>query len=567
MPTEFKPKRRADRDAVTYAEFSGLRNDIAPERFDATDLAVANNVTLDKSRRIARRAGATRRVNMPAHSLWAAGDQALYVSADALYRLSAALVPTLLRNGMSGAPVSYARAGDSVYFNDGVVSGVIEAGAARSWGMAVPQVAANVAVGDLTPGTYGFTATYLRADGQESGAPGAAFGTLAAGQSFTITVPASIDPDVVGKRIYLTTPDEEALYCAATLDNTGAAYTPSAADIAAMNEPLITQFMGPAPAGQLVAYYKGRMFVAVGDVLYPSEPFAYELFDLRNYIQLDGPITLLAPMEDQSGEGSGFFIGTTKSCGVLAGSDPAEFKYTPKTEYGAVQGALAFVDGSLFLEGELGARSLPLWLTTEGICAGMPSLEVSNLTRSRYGFATGAAGAAYFDPDASMFVAVTGAAGGTAIALQTENQTLTSFSNYGYNSFARVGGKNLAASAAGLFELVGEDDNGLPIPGTVTLGTTDFGSTFVKTVDRLYVGYRSKADITLRVTTDDEHDNSYTLPVSDQTELATQRVKVGKGLAGRYWQFTLQNLDGADFAFDTIDVKTAKLARRINGRA
>lgn len=562
IPTEFKPKRRTDRDTIAYAEFTGLRNDVTPERFDATDLATANNVDIDKARRIRRRAGATLRSNLAAHSLWAAGDIALFMSGTTLHSLDAALTPQPLRTGLSGAPVSYARVGDAVFYSDGAQCGVVDGSAVRSWGLDAPALMTPVLVaGDLTPGTYGFMATYLRSDGQESGASEPQYIAVGANQSAYLNALASLDPDVTHKRIYMTTPDGEVFFHAATMPNTDTPFTPTTADVAATNEPLETDNLGPPPAGQLVAYYKGRMYVAAGSVLYPSEPFAYELFDLRNYIQLDAPITMLAPMEDKAG--SGFFIGTTNSTGTLGGDSPDEFKYAPKAEYGAVKGALAYIDASLYLDGSMGARELPMWLSTQGVCVGLPSLEVNNLTRIRYTFPVSDQGAAMFDPATRRFVAVSETQ--PAIVVQTENMTLTTYTNYGFNSFARVGGKNVGARDDGLFELVGEDDNGRPISGTVALGVTDFGSTFLKTVDRLFVGYRARAEMVLGVKTEETHNNLYPLPASPA--LATQRAKVGRGLSARYWQFTLQNLDGTDFAIDTVDVKSAKLERRINGRA
>lgn len=564
MPTDFKPKRRTDRDTVAYAEFSGLRNDIETERFDASDLAIANNVDLNKARRISRRAGATRALAGAAHSLWSVGDLALCVLGSSLYKLNSSLVAVLLRTGITGA-MSFARVNDNVYCTDGAVAGVVASSAWRTWGMDTPLATGIETVGDLVPGIYGVTATYVRSDGQESGARAMNFIVMPGSRSFAITVPASLDPTVTSKRIYMTTPDEEVAFCVAELANAAGAFTPTAAQIAAMNDPLETQFMGPAPVGQLVAYYKGRVFVAVGDLLFPSQPWAYELFDLRDYIQLDGDITMLAPMEDRSGDASGFFIGTTKSCGVLAGATPEDFKYTPKTDYGAIKGAVAFVDGALYLDGSVGARPLPMWLSVQGICVGLPNLEISNLTRSRYNFAADGVGAALFNPDTSMFLAVSGS--NATVVMQIENQTLTTYTGYGYNSFARFAGKNLAADGSGVHELVGETDNGVPIVANVALGTTDFGSTFVKALDRLYVGYRSVADMNVSITLDGENTYPYVLAVSDQTGLATQRVKTGKGLAGRYWQFAIANIGGADFSFDTIDVKSAQLARRVNGRA
>ena len=152
------------------------------------------------------------------------------------------------------------------------------------------------------------------------------------------------------------------------------------------------------------------MYVAVGDVLYPSSSFGYELFDLREYIPLDGRITLLAPLTDKEmiidrGLGSGLFIGTDRSCGVLAGTSPENFQYVPKSDYGAIPGALAYVDGALFGDDSLGARQLPMWLTTQGICIGMPEMAIRNLTRSHYTIPAAGLGAALFMPGPNRFLA------------------------------------------------------------------------------------------------------------------------------------------------------------------
>jgi len=560
--TDFKPKQRADRDVTTFTEFKGLRNDTTPERFSNFDLAVANNVILDEARALRRRAGATLRLPGAMHSLWADAQGAFMASSTALYSLDTNLTPTLLTNSLSGAPLAYARAGDCVYFSNGQDTGVALPSSTRAWGITVPPVLTTLTSGDLVPGRYLVTATYVRDDGQESGAPGAQVVDVAAGRGILVTIPASLDGTVTSTRVYMTPPNGEVLYHVGTVAD-GATFTPTAAAVAAMNEPLETQFMTPPPAGQLLAYYKGRMYVAVGDTLYMSEPFAYELFDLRNNLVLDGPITMLAPVEDAGA--SGFFIGTTASTGVLLGESPDDFKYAQRCDYGAVQGALAYVDGTLFMEGSTGAHKLPMWVSRAGVCVGMPSLDITNLTRERYTFATGPVGAAMYDPTTSQFVGVSGVQ--AAIAMNTQTLTLTTFTEYGYNSFARVFDRNMGANSNGLFELVGNDDNGLPINATIGLPTTDFGSSFVKVLERLFVGYRSQADMVVRITTDGNEAVTYVIPVTSNPGLATQRVKVGKGLAGRYWQITINNLDGTDFTLDTVDVKPVKLERRVNGRA
>jgi len=401
-----------DPDVVAYGSFTGLRNDVTPERFSSGDLAVACNVDIDKTGKITRRDGYTSVLPGAAHSLWSNPQStlALFAFAGELCQLNPDYSYTSLAPLTDAtAKLSYATVNGLVYYSNGVDTGIIGRAAARSWGV-VPPVLPSVqeTVGSLPHGKLQFTLTYVREDGQESGAPLAGLIHVEDGAGLLFTVPVSSDPDVAAKNLYVSAPDGEILYLAQTMPNaqTQAYYLN---DTTELDLPLDTQFLQPAPAGQKVAVYRGRAYVAAGDVLYPSEAFAYEQFDLRNYIPLDGRITMLAPVADKemfdSGKNSGLFIGTDTSCGVLIGSSPEDFQYIRKTSYGAVDGALAYVDGALYGDNSLGARELPMWLSTQGICIGMPDMTIQNLTRTKFGFTVGSQGAAIFMPGPNRFIA------------------------------------------------------------------------------------------------------------------------------------------------------------------
>jgi hypothetical protein len=560
--------RRYDRDVVVYREFTGLRNDVAPERFDPTDLEVATNVDIDKSKRIARRDGYTKRNVSPAHSLWGSDDLGLFVSGTSLLQLRTDFSSTTVRTGLTlGNRMSYCQVAGRTYFSNSAETGIFESGAARSWGLPIPTALSVTDIGGTLPaGIYQYAATYFDADGQESGA--GIVGTITANSNsgFSFDIPVSTDPRVVSKGLYLTTPDGEIFFLAAVIANaTASVDVLTEADILELNLPLETQYLSPPPAGQLVGYYKGRMFVAVGDTLYPSEPYAYELFDLRNYISLDGQITMLAAIEDKSGAAAGFFIGTDKSCGILTGSGPIDFQYVQKADYGAVLGAVDYVDGSLYGDNSVGMRALPMWLSEQGICIGMPNMDIVNLTRTKFSFPISGEGAALFIPGPNRYVAVSQSP--LAISMHTEAQALTQYSNYAFNSLTPFNGTYLGASASGIFELVGDTDETAPIISTVRLAITDFGTTFLKALDRLYVGYRAITDMVVNLITDETTTTPYPLLATTEAGLHTARVKVGKRLSARYWQVEFTNPTGGDFQIDVVDVKSTPYQRRVSGRA
>jgi len=386
---------------MKLASFNGLRNDIPVERFGEADLSVASNVDIDGSGAISRRDGYVIVTAGAKHSLWAdeLGTIGMYVSGTVLYSIAGVALMTGLTAGL---PMAYHRELDRVYFSNGTQSGVLDNGVVRSWGLPVPPTpAVTTTVGNMPAGSYQFTMTYFRNDGQESGAALAGRITVSEGGGLVFTLPVSSDATITQKGVYLSTPNGDTKYLALVVPNaqTTATYTNDAKELVT---PLVTQFLSAPPAGVLIRSYRGHVYVAVGDTLYPSEPYAYELFDLRKGIPLDGRVTLFEALEDV--DGSGIFVGTDRTCGILVGKGPADFEYVKKTGYGAIIGTSVLVDGSLYGDGSLGERRIPMWLTVQGVCVGLPRMEIRNLTRARYTMTPSGRGAGVFNPQSNRLI-------------------------------------------------------------------------------------------------------------------------------------------------------------------
>lgn len=151
----------------------------------------------------------------------------------------------------------------------------------------------------------------------------------------------------------------------------------------------------------------------------------------------------------------------------------------------------------------------------------------------------------------------------TGFALQTQAQALTTYSGVPFNALARFNGVYLASGPGGLFVLEGGTDDGALIDAAVRLGTTSFGSMQLKRVDAMYVNYRADGDLALKVIIDEHEEYDYTLVAHGHDTLTTERVKLGRGAKGTYWQFEITNLDGADFDFDRIEPREQALSRRL----
>jgi len=154
------------------------------------------------------------------------------------------------------------------------------------------------------------------------------------------------------------------------------------------------------------------------------------------------------------------------------------------------------------------------------------------------------------------------------VSMHTEWQAITQYTNYPFNSFAQFNNLFMGASSTGLYVLSGANDNGVNIDAIARTGITDMGTSHLKKNEYVYVGYRATGDLKLRINTNDSHVRDYMIRYNGETGLHVKRVKLGKGVIARYWQLEIQNLDGADFDLNTLEIKPTVLSRRVaSGRA
>ena len=79
-----------------FKKFTGLRNDVSAERFELSDLAIANNVNIDDTGKIVLRDGYLQKLAGAYHSLWSNGTTCLYVIGTELRQLMSNLSASAL---------------------------------------------------------------------------------------------------------------------------------------------------------------------------------------------------------------------------------------------------------------------------------------------------------------------------------------------------------------------------------------------------------------------------------------------------------------------------------------
>lgn len=181
--------------------------------------------------------------------------------------------------------------------------------------------------------------------------------------------------------------------------------------------------------------------------------------------------------------------------------------------------------------------------------------------------AIGSSTASLFLPIASGSAYLGTGASFSAVVMHTESQSLWTYSNFAFNSFARFKGNTLAASDSGLYTLGGADDAGTKIDAQATLGITDFNTAHEKRVDRIYMGYRCSGEMILRVTVDETNTRDYLVPANTPVipGIHGRHVRLGRGITARYWQFSVLNRNGSDFSLNMLECKPTVLRRRVGG--
>ncbi len=150
------------------------------------------------------------------------------------------------------------------------------------------------------------------------------------------------------------------------------------------------------------------------------------------------------------------------------------------------------------------------------------------------------------------------------LATNLANIAITQYCHFNFNSMCKFGDVYLGANEDGIHTLGGGTDNGTDIDAFLELALSDWGISEFKRIRRLFIGYETNGN--LLFTIKDDEDDSWTATLEyhrfgydRQTgnEIDGRRDKVG-----RYWSIRIDNIDGAEFAIDSIEVLAVILSRR-----
>lgn len=354
------------RQLGTFGKFSGVNNVLPEQRVPMDGLVQAVNCDLDNSGELRAALGTTLLAAGDWHSAYGDTDGNRFAVKDGdLVRFAADGSSAVIQASVGAAKMYFYTLpdGNTVYMN-GTVAGTVLSGTntVRTCGVPIPVSAGSAAdtAGSMFPGDYGWQVAYKRdSDGQEGGMQYPVAGVTVTTGGIALTGL----PQLAGHtlQIYISSHNDDTAYWAGQTAGTTFTFT-------AANDTLVlpskTDFLAPPPVGTHLGFYRGRMLVADGPVLWASRPFQYELFDLRkDYKMFKSDILFHASVDD------GVYVGTADGVFFLQGDQFDKLTMRTVDTAPALANSAVVVDGAYIGEGQSSGKSV-ICVAGGYICAG-----------------------------------------------------------------------------------------------------------------------------------------------------------------------------------------------------
>lgn len=159
-----------------------------------------------------------------------------------------------------------------------------------------------------------------------------------------------------------------------------------------------------------------------------------------------------------------------------------------------------------------------------------------------------------------------------AWTMNTEgDKPVSRYTNWPFNSMAKVGGRYVGCDAAGLHWLdEGNDDSGEAIRARLRAGLQAMGTRRLKRLPEAFIAYRSDGTLLLRLIqvneeTGEKEAGTFYLRPRPAGNTRENRFTPGRGWKAVEFDFELENVDGADFDLTALEFRPLYLDRRTRG--
>ncbi|MBF0517888.1 MAG: Ig-like domain repeat protein, partial [Nitrospirae bacterium] len=158
------------------------------------------------------------------------------------------------------------------------------------------------------------------------------------------------------------------------------------------------------------------------------------------------------------------------------------------------------------------------------------------------------------------------------IVLNINTGAVTEYTGYDFNGFCQWGDGYFAEGDSGIYILGGQTDDGSPINCRIKTSKTQLknarggGESSIKHIPAVYAVVKTPQPYVFKAVTDDGIEHVYQPEATEaaRSEGTTPRkIKLGKGMKGRYWQFAIETTAGAPLEIESFEPEVAATSRRV----
>lgn len=157
-----------------------------------------------------------------------------------------------------------------------------------------------------------------------------------------------------------------------------------------------------------------------------------------------------------------------------------------------------------------------------------------------------------------------------AHVVNSETRQSSTYHNYPFNSFGRLGRTYYGMTPEGIRRLAGPDDDGEAIATRLRAAFTQAGTTRLRRMQSAYLGYRSTGEMWIKLIvanadTGLKEAHCYRLHEQPAENFTVARVPVGQGLRFAYSGWEIESIDGAIIDIDTLEWLPIFIEQRMGG--
>lgn len=388
-PVETTEKSREGDLAPRGPWAKGVNNRQPDHLLDSQTLRYASNFDVLNDGTLRRREGSTLQLAGVSHSLFSYGSSFFGVvdgSLSALQRQPDGTLDATALSAVTGtSSVAYVGVNlRTIYWSNGINTGMLydlnpthatpnTRYLVLSWGLEAPSgqpAISSLPNGGLGAGRYQIAVTFVRTTtpSEESGTGAAVAVDVPSGGGIQLqAIPQPVDPTINKIRIYSTQCNGKQFYRYRDIDVGVISDVVFAS--ATLGAVLKTQFLRPPPPGTSLAFYKGRIWIASGRLLYVTEPFRLGAFFPMAAFEFPESIAFVTTFE------GGLLVASDQHYQLL-GKVPADMQQISLLPYRGIPGTVT----------SFGDADAKAWISERGLIVADDSGQLKNVSEDSLAF-------------------------------------------------------------------------------------------------------------------------------------------------------------------------------------